>query len=640
MMGVATLQTVGTMNEAHSIPSRVVPASGMRSALKGLICVLILASASAFTVPQRTNTLVSSRTSPLFVQSDNSDDNQDAIKNRYLATCIPGLAPVLAQELEILGASDIETSGNAAVIFEGPSELGLKSLLQLRTAHRLMELIASSEELVQSRDDVHEFIRQYTDVKNLLGDGKGGLLSISVSVVLNQKQRIPTDINHSHYTALTIKNALCDVVRDLRGDRPDVDVENADVPLVAVLRGITGDGAEISLYRCLHPPGSLHRRGYRGNGAMHRAAMKESMAAGLLLYSGWPQKCQEAKQSENDGKPLTLVDPMGGSGSLVLEAAMIAANVAPGLMRIKCGLPGHQVPPALRWKSGRGLMDTWKVLLQEATEDARSGMKWINDKDNIKMIVNDIHDGALEICDLSLREAGMTNTVELRPGDCQELKLEGKCFVVTNPPWGVRLTDDMEESWESLRTFIRSCPPGTESWVLSGNKDATKHLGLRRSQSMVLKTADQDLRWIQYMIHDKSKPPEDREEVKCDFPEDRPPKRVSAPKRYEDSSRQSAARRFDDASRQQPSSRTSSKGYPINDYENERKTRDSVYNDERQSRRKAYDDDKRKKVGSSQGGGYQTRYTKSTPKVSRPDKGENVPLTERERETKRNSWNL
>jgi putative N6-adenine-specific DNA methylase len=516
--------------------------------------------------------------------------------NHYIATCIPGLAPVLADELNALGALEIEPSGNSAVGFQGSSEIGLKALLRLRTAHRLMELVATSDEMISSRDDIHDFIKATLDVKALLGDGKGGLLTISVAVVMNG--RIPADINHSHYTALSIKNALCDVVRELRGDRPDVDVDNADVPLVAILRGF-GEGAEISLYRCLHPPGSLHRRGYRGGSAMHKAAMKESMAAGLLLKAGWEQKCIEAKQT---GESLILVDPMGGSGSLVLEAAMIAANLSPGLMRIKCGMMGHQIPPALRWKSGRGLMDIWREMLQEATQEARDGLQWISNSGQIEIVVNDIHAGALEICDASLQQAGLVNTVKLRQGDCRDLELKDrKCFIVTNPPWGVRLTDDMEESWESLRYLLKTCSSGTEAWVLSGNKDATKHLGLRRSQSMVLKTADQDLRWIQYIIIDKSNLPPDKEgDNEFDYlqEESTPPQRRAVRSDYRQVEQRSD-RRVDS---HKVGRRLESRSVPS---------------------------------------GYKARSVAMGRDYPRPKrKGDSEPLTEKDREAKRNSWNL
>lgn len=329
---------------------------------------------------------------------------------------------------------------------------------------------------------------------------------------------------------------------------------------------------------------------------MHKAAMKESMAAGLLLKSGWEQKCIEARQT---GESLLLVDPMGGSGSLVVEAAMIAANLSPGLMRIKCGMLGHQIPPALRWKSGRGLMDTWRTMLQEATQEARDGLQWISNSGQIEMIVNDIHAGALEICDASLQQAGLANTVELRQGDCRGMELKDrKCFIVTNPPWGVRLTDDMEESWEALRYLLKTCSTGTEAWVLSGNKDATKHLGLRRSQSMVLKTADQDLRWIQYMIMDKSNIPADRE--------------------------------GDDDLHSQKEART---------LPQRRGVQSDFRPDDRRSDSRP--DARRSVPNRSVASGYKARSIAMGRDSPRPKrKGDSEPLTEMDREAKRNSWNL
>ena len=337
---------------------------------------------------------------------------------------------------------------------------------------------------------------------------------------------------------------------------------------------------------------------------MHKAAMKESMAAGLLLKAGWQEKCYEARKM---GESLILVDPMGGSGSLAVEAAMIAANLPPGLMRIKCGMLGFQIPPALRWKSGRIMMDTWKALLQEATDEAREGLQWISNSGQIEMVVNDIHAGALEICEASLRQAGLANAVTLRQGDCKELELKDeKCFIVTNPPWGVRLTDDMEESWESLRSLLRRCAAGTEAWVLSGNKDATKHLGLRRSQSMVLKTADQDLRWIQYIIMDKSSHPIEEDISDGDDME----RSVARPRRD----------RSDTDSREKEN-----------------------WADSRQIERRPSNRPENRR--SSQSGavpyGYKARSVvmgRASPLPKR--KGDTEPLTQKDREARKNSWNL
>ena len=432
--------------------------------------------------------------------------NENDIKqDTYLATCIPGLANVLASELTALGCCHVQPTGNSAVRFTASMSSALDSLLWTRTAHKILQLLAesSSSILVYDRDTLYQYIRNSIVVQDLLGDGQGGLLTLRVQVILNNKALIPEDLNHSHFTALTIKNALVDAVRELKdGDRPNIDLDHPDVPLVVVLRGIASDegatvAASVAVYRQLHQ-GSLHKRGYRSGAAVHKAAMKESMAAGLLLQAGWSMR-----------NSAVLVDPMAGSGSLLLEAAMMAADLAPGLMRIRCGLAGSQSPPVLRWKhDSENILQLWRQALLDATKRAKSGLHALAASD-IQIHGNDIHPGALDLFESALDAAGLAHLVQVHEEDCLDWKPPidntSPWMVVTNPPWGVRLTDDMHESWEALRVFLREiCPPGSQAWVLSGNAAATKHLGLRKSQSLPLKTGQQDLRWIQYIMRDKS----------------------------------------------------------------------------------------------------------------------------------------
>ena len=283
----------------------------------------------------------------------------------------------------------------------------------------------------------------------------------------------------------------------------------------------------MSLYRSLHPPGSLHRRGYRKGHAIHKAAMKESMAAGLLIEAGWMDKVNEIKatppssSSSSSSRPTTLqmIDPMCGSGSLCLEAAMMAADIAPGLMRIRCGLENHSMPPVTRWKSttelsvdGDDTMRTWKEIVLDATQRAKQGIQLLRQEpQRIKIWGNDIHDGALDMTESSFSSAGLASFVKLTNEDCYDLDIASKdqrddsqVFVATNPPWGVRLTDDVAESWEGLRHFIRdTCPSGTEVWILSGDKSATATLKLKRDRMIPIQTGDQHLRWIRYTIRDQ-----------------------------------------------------------------------------------------------------------------------------------------
>lgn len=484
-------------------------------------------------------------------RNDDSNNNNgepkaaDDIYAVYLATCLPGMAGILQEELISLGCVAVEASGKSAVQFGVPDlRTVLNVLLWTRTAHKVMELLTSTSEPVYTRDDVYQFVRRTVPVQDLLGSpsspaASGGgdefenknWLTVSVSVTLNNAKHIPVDINHSHYTALNVKNALVDAARESSNDdsRPSVDTTDADVPLTVVLRGIPSEarfygstrvahdpqneaapntlvsaGAHMSIYRTIHA-GSLHRRGYRYGSAVHKAAMKESTAAGLLLAAGWHRACQ------NDDA--FLVDPMMGSGTFLVEGAMITADLAPGLMRIRCGVPASLNPPILRWKhddrstTANASKAVWNELLMEATTRAKQGLERI--KGRVQIVGNDIHGGAFELADQAVRQAGLSKVVQLHCGDCLNWKIpdatESPWMVVSNPPWGVRLSEDMHESWEALRVFLREgSPGGSEAWILSGSPEATKHLGLRRSQSLPLQTGDQDLRWLQYSIRDKS----------------------------------------------------------------------------------------------------------------------------------------
>ena len=516
-------------------------------------------------------------------EDDDPRDQRSPSVSSYLATCIPGLAGVLADELTALDCQEVTPTGNSAVQFVADLSTVLSVLLWTRTPHKLLELLCTTTTRghgIRTREDLANFVQDSTNVQDLLGNGQGGLLTLSVQVIHNNPRYVPSDINHSHYSALCIKNALCDKVRDMRGDRPTVDIDQPQVPLVAVMVGQQADRqykerrfnpkaptnannkddtkdcyAHVSLYRQLHV-GSLHKRGYRGpDMAIHKAAMKESLAAGLLLKADWHRHCREAlqqgQQQAENSIPLVLLDPMAGSGTLVVEAALIAANIAPGLMRIRCNSEGthlHRMPPVLAWKHDEDALEIWKALLLDATQQAKDGIRQLQRRDiqesddttpepPIRFMANEKHDGALDLLEDSVRMAGLDSIVQVFAGDCQDWEPfpdrseddhpadddcdedkitesdnpSAQCFVVSNPPWGERLSDslddpmdvqsDLEESWEALRFFLReTCPPSTEAWILSGNAACTKHLGLRRSQSVPIQTGRHKLRWLQYYI--------------------------------------------------------------------------------------------------------------------------------------------
>jgi|AntRauTorckE5430_2_1112549.scaffolds.fasta_scaffold00587_7 23S rRNA G2445 N2-methylase RlmL len=463
----------------------------------------------------------------LFAINDNDDTTTDSDNLReYFATCIPGLAPILSDELISLGATNVEQSGTSGVRFcNDPSskvDIGMKAILWVRTAHRIMELVTTTEDHddwdIEDRDGLYEFIQSTTPLQSLLGDGQGGLLTLSVSTTLNGQ--VPKELCHSHYTGLTVKNALVDLVRSKREDgiRPDVDTVDADVPLLLVLRGNRERrGCQATLFRILHSGGSLHKRGYR-IATVHKAAMKESLAAGLLMEAGYHKLIEAAK---NDGQPAVLVDPMAGSGTFCLEAALIAADHAPGLIRMKyyegeSSRNPHQAPPVARWKGSDRAQ--WKEMVLEARERAATGLEWIRAKDsNCVIMGNEFNPSAASLALANIEKAGFSDFISINEGDCinwdlggeedddspAKIVVPGRAIVVCNPPWGLRLNEDIEESWLSLKSFLREQCNSAEAWVLSGNKETTRYLRMKKSRSVVIKTADEDLRWIQYHVFRK-----------------------------------------------------------------------------------------------------------------------------------------
>ena len=268
----------------------------------------------------------------------------------------------------------------------------------------------------------------------------------------------------------------------------------------------------------------------------HMACAMEMVDAGKAFRCyATPEELQarrdegEAKRAaaKDDGLPAILIDAMCGSATLPVEAALIAADIAPGLMRIRSqakrggDFNPHQMPPAIRWRDGDA--DEWKSLLAEATTRAKAGLAWMKSdsstfpgRKNCEIYANEYNSRAAELAYGCISKAGFSGSIELNEGDCLEwdlggeseesadrIPVEGRTIVVTNPPWGKRLSEDIEQSWESLKTFLRRECDGVEAWILSGNKDLTRLLRMKKTRSLVIKTGGEDLRWLQYHIFKK-----------------------------------------------------------------------------------------------------------------------------------------
>lgn len=336
-------------------------------------------------------------------------------------------------------------------MFEADAKLAARALLWLRSATRVLEPVASGE--VSSFDDLYELVHGLS-WERLIGAERTFAVHASVSHAA---------ITDHQFATLKVKDAIADRIRARRGRRPDVDRANPDVPVRLVVRG-----ASAHVFRDL-AGGSLHRRGHRP--IQVKSPLSETVAAGLLLLSEWDRRSP-------------LLDPMCGSGTFLIEAAALATDRAPGLAR---RFAAERFPDA-----ASGL---WRELRAEARDRVRESL-------DFPLFGSDRHAGAISIAQRTAREAGLDTLVRFSVADASTAEPPfAPTIVVTNPPWGGRLGagDDPAASWRALGTYLRRCP-GAVAFVLSGNPELTRHLGLKASRRRPVQIARYDARWLRYEI--------------------------------------------------------------------------------------------------------------------------------------------
>jgi putative N6-adenine-specific DNA methylase len=379
---------------------------------------------------------------------------------------------ILAREIaELKGKSyGVEniSEGKCGVHFEGDDEVGFAATMYCRTALKVMEIIAEGKD-VRSREDLYALCSSVDYTKIIKPDA-----TVRCDAIIGVCE--DKDLSHSHYSALTVKNSVVDQFREkFDGVRPSVE-KDPDLPLMLYMHR-----RKATLYRVWSGEGSMHKRGYRGN--IHRAALRETTAAALLLASGW----QPSKQ--------TLCDPMCGSGTFAIEAALMAAGTAPGLLRCSGGVFG--VPPAITW--GDIDRDQWGAVWEAAkAEDRRDEIAASGAPPAI--FVNDIHRGAIE---LAIRGAGEARVHRMIDFSNQDVAIYAPPappdLVVTNPPWDIRL-EGADYAWEKLCNFAHAHASGRSMWTLCGNPDVVKHLRMRDSARIAVSAAGMDLRFFKYDV--------------------------------------------------------------------------------------------------------------------------------------------
>lgn len=351
---------------------------------------------------------------------------------QLFATCAKALEPLVAAELRALGAAEVVET-RAGVSFAGTLETAYRACLWSRVASRVLLPLAT----VAADDD-----RALYD----------GVRTIGWREHVGPDDTIAVD---APAIALRIKDAIVDQIRDETGRRPSVDTEAPDVRVNAHLHA---GRATLSIDLSGQ---SLHRRGWRAHGV--DAPLKENLAAAILTLAGWPRRT-------GDGEP--LCDPMCGSGTLPIEAALIAAEVAPGLGRERFGFS--------RWRGHDA------ALWQRLVDEARARRKPIASK----IYGFDRDPRAVEIARGNARRAGVAAAIDLRvvaladaaPPD------DARGAVVLNPPYGERLGETLALGplYEQIGAVLRHRFLGWHAYVLTSNPELQKRIGLRAARRHVL----------------------------------------------------------------------------------------------------------------------------------------------------------
>ncbi|MBL8841150.1 MAG: RNA methyltransferase [Planctomycetes bacterium] len=369
----------------------------------------------------------------------------------YFAPCTLGLEIVVAEELRALRAVDVEVR-RGGVAFRGDRALGYAANLWLRAAVRVQQLVLDVP--VRIKEELYGSVAEVEWEKWLDVDGT---LAIDASVR-------DSAITHSGFAALTAKDAICDRFRKRFGRRPNVDTEDPHLPLKLTLLK-----DRLRLYVNLSGA-SLHKRGWRP--IQVKSPLNEAIAAGLLLASSW-----------NRASP--LVDPMCGSGTFVVEAACLAADRAPGLLRRFAfeRFPDFDVR-------------AWAILKEDAVRRAKRALPFA-------LVGADRHEGAIALAKRSAREAQVEGLVAFTHASLDDFTPPPPPFtLVTNPPWGERIGegDDLIASWEALGHFLHRKAQGCHAHVLSGNPDLPRLLGLKASRKMPVMDGPIECRWLRYDI--------------------------------------------------------------------------------------------------------------------------------------------
>ena len=366
-----------------------------------------------------------------------------------IAKTFQGLEEVLAQELTSLGANDIQI-GRRMVSFTGDKAMLYRANFCLRTAIRILKPIKHFT--AQDADEVYEAVKAIRWEDYLDSDK-----SFAVDAVVFSE-----DFRHSKFVSYRVKDAIADYFREKTGKRPSVRLNNPDVLLNIHI-------AQTDCTLSLDSSGeSLHRRGYRQEAV--EAPLNEVLAAGMILLTGWHGECD-------------LIDPMCGSGTIPIEAALIARNIAPGVFR-----KGYAFE---QWN------DFDAALFESIYNDDSQEREFTH-----KIYGYDNSPKANEIATHNVKAAGVTKDVVLKLQPFQQFEQpEEKSIIITNPPYGERISaDDLLGLYGMIGERLKHAFSGNTAWILSYRDECFDQIGLKASQRIPLYNGALECEFREYEI--------------------------------------------------------------------------------------------------------------------------------------------
>lgn len=366
-----------------------------------------------------------------------------------------GLEQILAKELLKLGAQKVEAH-NRAVSFEGDKGFMYKANISLRTALRILKPIHTfkAENEVQLYGKIFEI-----PWEDIFGVDNTFVIDSTVNSTL---------FNHSKFLSQKAKDAIADRFRDKFGKRPNVDLEKPDIRINLHVR-------ENEFTVSLDSSGeSLHKRGYRD--ATGVAPINEVLAAGLILLTDWTP-------------PLTFIDPMCGSGTIAIEAALISNNIPAGYYRNEFGFE--------KWNDFDA--DLFQTIMDSA-------IKKISDDDRTRIYAADINRQVLEKADENIKNAKVEDTVKTFRSSIEDYTPPpGKGTVIMNPPYGERMGDNVEALYKSIGDVFKKKYAGYDCWLITSNMEAIKHIGLKPTRKISVFNGPLECKFLKYTMYEGSK---------------------------------------------------------------------------------------------------------------------------------------